>query len=299
MGHFCPITGLSVVVKPEWQRQQLSATYQANFSIVGRSAIYSAPSGFLNAKDLQKAISLLEEVISKSFDKNARIVLIEDLVCLKRSTLEARKKFIEYMISNKRYVALIFCNASPLFKLAIKIGKRFNTTTREAIITNHYAEAIEQALQVCDKHTLDVGSFVFGEKARFHTAERSLLPVKLLTHNNWTIQTDEYSNRSMVIDGHILYSVSEGDFRNKHVSLAERLRDDVHAAISKGPGVNYFLLNASRLSGGSHRARQAYMRSLKNWHQRFPIRMYVLFGTNKLMKTAVSIAQPFMPFKNC
>jgi signal transduction histidine kinase len=39
------------------------------------------------------------------------------------------------------------------------------------------------------------------------------------------------------------------------------------------------------------------MQSLKDWHQQFPLQMYILYGANTFMRTAAYLARPLLPFK--
>ncbi|MDI6688234.1 MAG: hypothetical protein QME06_08465 [Desulfobacterales bacterium] len=40
-----------------------------------------------------------------------------------------------------------------------------------------------------------------------------------------------------------------------------------------------------------------YIQSLKNWHQQYPLRMYIIYGVNTFTRTAAHLGRPFLPFK--
>ena len=124
-----------------------------------------------------------------------------------------------------------------------------------------------------------------------------MTPVDILSKDSWNIDTPGYSNRVVIIDQCILHSTSAGYFETKHIPLIERMRDQCHAALSGDSSIKYIIVDSSHLKGGSRVARARYMQSLKNWHQLFPYRMYILYNTNTFMKAALHLAKPFMPFK--
>ncbi len=62
-------------------------------------------------------------------------------------------------------------------------------------------------------------------------------------------------------------------------------------------GFEYFIAGVRDFKGVNRRARKLYMASLKEWNEYKPFRMYILYGSNRLMRTATNLARPFMPFK--
>ena len=295
--HFCPVSGLLVTILKEWQGQNLDDAYTANFSLIGKSTVYSLPAGSVTLQGLRSSVGLLDKISGNVSNGDNRYILIEDASRLKSTTIEARKYFIDYLIDNERVLSLIFCNVSPLFRVGIRIGQRFNTTSREIFIADDYTEAIKLAMRLCDKHGLPDGEFVFGEKIRFHTVGRSLSPIEILEKKEWDIQRPDYSNRSVVIDGNIMHSVSAGHLREEYLELIYRVREDVMKTIPQKPGIEYILVDVNNFEGGGLRVRQEYMQSLEEWHKKKPLRMYVFYGANRFMQTAAVIAKSFMPFQ--
>jgi len=125
----------------------------------------------------------------------------------------------------------------------------------------------------------------------------SLTPIEILSDNKWNIQTKDYTNQVLLIDRCILHSTSEGLFRHEHVPMTDHMRDDARVTIAQDSELEYIIVDASQLKGGTRKARRSYMRSLQEWHSRFPIRMYVLCNSNIFMRTAAYLAKPFMPFR--
>jgi hypothetical protein len=201
------------------------------------------------------------------------------------------------MNRDKRLSAAIFCNLSPPLSIAVKIGKRFNTAGKDIHVVRYYEDAIKRALELSDQKDLKVDvNFEYICKS-FNHINRSLSPIELLSEDAWNIQTPEFSNQAVVIDRCILHSTSEGYLESKHIPLLERARYLCQSAVPEDSKIKYIILDSTRLKGANRLARSKYMQSLKSWHQRFPLRMYIVYKANTFMRTALHLARPLMPFK--
>lgn len=294
---FCPVSGLQLYTQDDWRSRRFGNNFKANFYIIGRSILYSGPSG---EADLESAVSVLRlsgEVARHVAGGTGNYIQIEDYAAFNKATIDARKHFIDQMISRDRVLSVIFCNLSPLMSLFVEIGKRFNTTNRGVYAVRNYKEAINLALKLCHRDNLATGSFVFGKQVTYRDDRPSLIPAELLSKAQWDIRTDDFTNRSVVIDRHILFSTGSGFFEETQLPLMNDMRRSVQDTLPSAGSLDYFMVDASGLKGASSKGRKLYMKSLKEWHERFPFRMYVTFGSNVFMDTAVRLAKALMPFK--
>ncbi|MFC1825248.1 PAS domain-containing protein, partial [Thermodesulfobacteriota bacterium] len=76
-----------------------------------------------------------------------------------------------------------------------------------------------------------------------------------------------------------------------------KMREKMLEKCQSPNGFEYLIMDSTEVDGGSRKARRLYMKSLQKWHARHPIKMYILYGTNRFMKAAAYIAGPLMPFK--
>ena len=294
---FCPILGLHVHTQDDWRGRKLGEYFTANFYVVGQSVLYSGPSGTADLSSAKSVLKLSAEVARKVAGGTGSYIQIEDYALLSKATIEARKYFITQMISRDRLMALIFCNLSPMLQFFVKIGTRFNTSKKKVYVVRNYKEAATLALRLCREYNLETGPFVFGKQVVYSDNSPKLTPPELLSNMDWDVETDGYTNRSLLIDRCMLYSVSTGFIQERHVSLIHDMRYRVRENLSSHENLDYIVADVSSLRGGSRKARQLYMKSLKEWHKRFPFRLYVIYGANAFMRTAVRLANPFMPFK--
>ena len=296
MDLFCPVTGLRIYSRSEWINKRVSDTFVANFYIIGNSIIYSLPTGKADLKGVQNSTALKKEITEHVSNGNEPYIQIQDYAALKGSSQAARSYFINSANEDKRLLSLIFCNLSPPLSIAVKIGNRFNTTGKNIHIAKHYKDAIRRATELCAQHNLKEDSATLDQSIRFNSPDRSLTPIHLISDEAWDIQTPEFSTRAVIIDKHILHSTSEGYLEAKHIPLIDQMRHRYRSALPKGSTIDYIVADSSRVKGGSRAARLQYMQSLRDWHQQFPFRLYILYGVNTFMRTAAHLARPLLPF---
>ena len=294
---YCPVTGLKVFTEPEWINQKVSDTLTDNNWMIGSSILYSLPKGHADLKGVQNALTLHDKIARFVSKGKGPYIQIEDYAFLSGASISTRRFFTNRYNNDKRLLSIIFCNLSPQLSIAVKIGKRFNTTGKYVHVTKNYQDAIRRALELCDQENLKQDASAIELNKFFTNNERFLVPVDVLSDDAWKIQTQEFSNNSVVIDQCILHSTAKGYLEPKHVTLIDHLRDMYQSAVSADSSIKYIIVDSSRLIGGSRLARAKYMQSLKNWHKRYPLRMYIMYGANTFMKTALHLAKPLMPFK--
>jgi signal transduction histidine kinase/CheY-like chemotaxis protein len=296
MALYCPSTGLEVLSDPEWNNQKVSHTFTANFWVINDSIIYSLPKGYADIEGVRKSLTLNDKIASVVSGGKGPYVQIEDYEFLTGSDSEARRYITNELNDRNRGLNLIFCNLSNPLSIAVKIGKRFNTTGKFIHVARHYRDAIKLALEINGKKERTAEALVDIANYR-DDAKRYLTPVELVSEDAWNIQTPTYANKAVLIDRCILHSTSVGRLESKHLPLIDRTRSLCNAALSGQGRIKYLVVDSRRLKGGSRSARIKYVQSLTQWHRQFPISMYVVYGANTFMKTALHLYQPSMPFK--
>jgi len=297
MNTICSATGLKIFFQQEWINKKISDTCTNTFSILGGSILYSAPKGNFDFKGIKNSIQLKNEVKKYITGGKGPYFQILDYANLKSSAQAARKIFIKDLDSDKRLQALIFCNLSlPLFT-AVKIGKQFITTDKIIHIVNHYEDAIKLAINLSDQFNLKQDYYRLDKSFYIENSSYSRSQVILNLDKDWDIETPEFCNRLTIIDRCILHSISKGYLKYKHLSLIEQLRKKCQKSLPQGSYIKYMITDTSGLEGMCHKSRTNYLKSLKKWHQSYPFRMYIVYGSNTFINTVVHMAKPLMPFK--
>src|SRR6056297_17219 len=290
--YFCPVTGLEIYTRPEWQSQKIGNDYSVDFWIIGDSILYTRPVGNVNFKTIKASLQIDEAVAASIGGGTGRYVQVEDYSRLKNVTIDARKHFIDYFNQNERLAGLVLCNLSQILALAARIGKRFTFPGKNVFTGGQYPHAIEKALELCEANNLPKGNFVFNQPFKYSDGNKTLYPVELVMSPQWEFKTPDYCSQSVIIDRNILFSMPEGQLGAEHIPRLNKL----HNAIKQQGTFDYIVVDASRIRGFSRRSRQLFMKYVLNWHRDIPFRMYVIFGANTLVSTAVKMAKPFTPF---
>ncbi|MBW2643105.1 MAG: hypothetical protein JRC89_06975 [Deltaproteobacteria bacterium] len=158
------------------------------------------------------------------------------------------------MNNDNRLLSLIFCNLSVPLSIAVKIGRRFNTTGQDIHVARHYGDAAKLALDLGGQEDLKTDITPIDICKCFNNIDCSLSPVELLSEDAWNIQTPEYSNQAVLIDQCILHSTSEGYLESKHIPLIEHMRYMCQSAIPEDSKIQYIVVDSSRLKGASRSA---------------------------------------------
>jgi len=290
--YFCPLTGLEIYTRPEWQSQKVGTDYTVDFWLIGDSILYTRPSGNVNLKTIKASLQTDDAVAAHIAGGTGPYIQIEDYSRLKTVSIDARKYFIDYFNSNDRVVGLILCNLSQIMNLAVKIGQRFIFGGKTIFSGGQYRQAIEKALDICEANNLPKGTFVFNQPVSLAHGSDTLEPKELLTSPDWEFKTPDYCGKSVIIDQTILFSQPDGELKAEHIPMVNK----IHNAVKQQAEFDYIVVDASKISGFSRKSRQLFMKYVLNWHREIPFRMYVLFGANPLVATAVKMARPFMPF---
>ncbi len=297
MQRYCPLGGFKIFNKPEWIDQKVSDTLEANYWTLGESIVYSRPTGFSNLQGVKNVLALNEDVASFVSSGSNPYIQIEDYSFLKGSSTKARKYFIEKINNDNRRESIIFCNTTLPFKVAIKLGKKFNTTNKYVHVAKDYKEAVRHAKTLSDYIQKPIDPIISNVLENYNYNGSSFLSVGIHCEKHWQIKTPEFSNHAVVIDQNILHSTSTGFLRSDHIPLIDKMRYQCVSDLPDDFNLDYIIVNGGELKGSSRSARFKFMQSLKEWHKKFPFQMYITYNANIFTRTAFQIARTVMPFK--
>jgi PAS domain S-box-containing protein len=293
MAIFCATTGLKVISDPEWSGQKVSETLQANFSLIGDSIVYSRPKGKADLNGVKKSIEINDKVAKTAAGGNGPYIQIEDYSLIEGSSIEARKYFIKKVNDDPRRTSIIFCNTTLSSTIAIKLGRRFVNTNVNIQTVKSYQDAIELAMKLSQSELANINSVMLDIGKFFDKSSRSLFPVEFLSEESWDIQTEDYSCHSFIINQCILHSTNSGYFQTEHIPLVGQMLAECYSAGS----IKYNIVDFSHFKGVHPTARIKHMKAMKNWFQKYPLKIYIPYNINASMKAVLYMAKPILPFK--
>jgi PAS domain S-box-containing protein len=294
----CTVTGVPIYSRPEWTEVHLDSGYTLTLSILGEGILYNRPTGYCTLHGLRNAVHLIDEVVGEVFPGDRPYVQIEDYSNLYGVSLEGRRYFIDDMRNRKRLLGLIFCCASPVFRMGIKMGKRLNLVRFNVEMVKDYPEAVNLALELHSRNKRETYESFRRETAPGSSpSSEDQLSSGAVTRPDWSLDLPEYSVQFEVIDGDIIHSESKGFINTSHVAPLAILRDRIIESVIPRGGTYYFAVGVGKVGGGSRDARKIYMDSLKDTYRTRPFALYVFYGANRAVQAAANLARPFMPFK--
>lgn len=269
----------------------------ANFSIIGSSILYSAPSGNGDIKEVTHSLKL-NDVVSMHIAKGeGRFIQIEDYAFLKSATLKARKYFLNNINSHIRRHSVIFYNLSPLLTIAVRIGNRLVSNKKRIYAVACYADAVRLALKLCDKQNLDKGAFVLGRSVRFNDAQPYLTPVELKTEKALIVEDDNFSISPYIIDKYILLAVFKGRLNDQLTNVFESLLHKLPGSSISTSKTAYVIVDVSGVSMGTKNHQPAEASEAKTGHDLLSGCKFILFGENSSMATIAECADAVLPQK--
>jgi signal transduction histidine kinase/CheY-like chemotaxis protein/transcriptional regulator with GAF, ATPase, and Fis domain len=284
-----------VIEKPEWTDVTFDKDYAVTCKILEDKILLVAPRGFASYNALKSSREFIDRVLSDSFGSEQQFILLEDVTAVEGFSKRARNFFIEHIIAKPQIGGVIFCCTSPPLSLGIKLAFKLHPTTYE----KHLVSTREQGVVVARR-------IIAGQTAADHG--RTNVPVTAPPGAAGARRSDpDLFVSTLERDGGIThYSLLEGDVY--HIRPEGSLKADSFEQVfdkhkerirawNLQSGAYYLVMDGSKLTGGSRKARQQYLSMIKKLHREFPFCMFVFYGLNDVMKATVSVFRPFVTFE--
>lgn len=281
----CPISGLPVVRRPEWTDVRLDKGYRTSVEVIGDHILRSIPTGYATRAGVVKANVLHRKAIEAAVDPEAPHVHVADYSGFKGASTRARRIFAEDLRSRSGLVAVFVHDASPLFTLSIKLGRRFLGLSIPVEMVGDRETATWRAIEVLRNEGVD-GLPDPGDR----------LPTESLPESG-TLDLDGYRVTYEIIDRHILHSRVEGYLDLKATERHFELVSMVIANLDRSGAAPILVFDASGLDGVSTAARRRYLALLRRRQKSQPISLFLVYGANPGIRRAINISRPFAPFK--
>jgi signal transduction histidine kinase len=295
-GH-CPITQLPVIQKPEWTNVGFGGDYRVSFWLLGDHILFTKAFGGPTERDLNEVI-LLSQMIENQFLPNHRShVRIEDWSELNRVDRRARDLYIGYILNNPRIHTLIFYGLSTPLKVAVKIALKFKHIPFNVEIAEDYAGAINKAGEIWDGQG-PVKNGLKQESGLTAPAGKGPMEAERVDFDPaWEIRKEDYSLRYQFFDVNILHGLPSGKLREEYIEPSFRLMEEAVRHIQASSKSYYYILGLRGIEGLNQRARKLYITTLVKFYRQYPFEGIIFYGVNKLLKTAINLSAPFVPFK--
>ncbi len=294
----CPATGLPVTTRPEWTDRQFGSGYRLTTRVIGDRIILNQPTGHAELADIVDSLQATDAIVQKHIDSSTGYVHISDYSGMQGITRKARKHYIRHMSRRKRMIGLIYYGVDPLFAAMIKLAKRINIVRFNVMIVADYRAAVMAAVRLLGIEPLTEGSVQPARRHHdAHISEHHENGRHILRCDGWRLELDDYRLTVEVIDRRIYHAFSSGELKAHHIEAVDRLREQVRGMIGLEEGFGAIVTGAVTGHTSGYRARRQYMETLKRWHQRYPMTIYIFYNANRFIRTAAMLAVAFLPFR--
>ena len=290
----CPVSGLPVRTRPEWTDRRFSSRFRFTTQVIGDRVLLNRPSGHATLSDVNASLELADTIVDQYIDTTGGYVHISDYAGMQGITHDARRRYVRYIETNPNILGVIYFGVSPLFRVMIKLASRLSRVKPNVRIVHDYREALTAAMALLDggAETCPAGTRRSVRITEHHENGRQILRC-----DRWRLALDDYRLAVEVVDGRIYHATSMGVMRERHVEAVDRLRESVRAMLGLEKGFPVIMTGTTSGQNGDGHVRRRYMACLKRWHERFPVSLYVFYDANWFVRTAATLAIPFMPFK--
>jgi len=293
----CPISGWEVQRRPEWTGITFEPGFTITAEIIGGSVLITHNHGRASVEGVHKAFDFTEAIIAEHLAGHPYIHIL-DYANLEGTSLEGRRFFIRRMLQRRHLVGVIFYGLSPLLRMSTKLGKRLNMVPFNVHIADGYEDAVTMSMALLKAARAKDGSATGLSTS--HLAEHYRSPdgvsYTILRRDDWAFDMEGFRVRFEVIDGHILHSISEGHFKDIHLSPLISLRDRISRSLASVAGPNTIIGGFKGLHGVDRRARKYYLDAITAWHRKAPLKRYIVYGLDPFMEAVVNFSRFALPF---
>jgi len=294
----CPVTGLTILSRPEWTNVSFGKGYSGTASLLGDSILLLQGSGYAKLHSLKDSLTFTDNILAEVIPEGQGFVLLEDLSNVIGTSRDARKYFIGYVKKHKRLLSLIFYNASPLLKLSIKLGKRLNIVKFNVEIVDNYVDAVKCAQKVLSESQNKSENSHSNTNFRLHDiSDENRSPHKIVSHPDWCYQSEGFSIRFETIYDNVVHMISTGKFKEEDIEPCFRMLNKAARTLNFSTHPIYIVVCMLKSRGTKQKARIGYYKAGREFYKNYPFKMTILYGMNRFVKAAINFNKPFLPFK--
>jgi signal transduction histidine kinase len=284
--------------KPEWTEIGFGGDYQITLYLLGDHILVARTSGQATEEDMKKSLPINKAIQDLCFPGDCPFIRIEDWSELKGVTRKARDLYITFMKDTPRIDTVILFGMNTAVKVAVKVARRFGFFPFHIELTSDYISALKKARDRLSEEGVCFGSSI-------QETQRPILPTPLhhkssdqaLADPLWKFQMDNFSLHYEIINGNILHGITVGKLKEDHIDPSFQLMGKTVRFIQNFSNRYYYVLGTSGIRETNQRARKKFVAAILQFYRKHPFEMLVFYGANTLLRAAINLSAPFVPFK--
>ncbi len=89
----------------------------------------------------------------------------------------------------------------------------------------------------------------------------------------------------------------EGKVKERFIDPAVELKETIITTTGLDSGPYYFVLGLTGIESAGQKARKSYVNAILTYFEKYPFKLLIFYGSNRLLTAAINLAKPFVPFK--
>ena len=299
-------TGYKRVARDEWQVELDGFT--TRFETIGDDIIYNVTSGKMRKEHVDVFFQLYRKVLNTMILPGGHYFRIVNWKDLQGTTWEARQYYTEGTNSLGRD-----------FKCAMSVGFGLNGVMKAIVNVSRpfvafpivVEDNFERALGAIEKRKKEMWARTgrvrgTGKAAEENGPTASAYPVTRFDNMqdrpsaeaDWGLELDGISCVWQLIgDDTLLYTI-RGNMKAHHVKELFELYERVinESGLAKR-GYLYQIADWGAMGPGTQRSRKLYIERFRQLNRKYPVRLYVIFGLSRVLRTIIALMGQFFPVR--
>jgi signal transduction histidine kinase len=268
--------GLALESHPEWCDVSFGSSYTVTYFLAGPRILFLRTTGFATTADIE-GIAGFEQRLRAERMTDAPYVRIEDWSRMPGASRGARDRYLQHVLDDPRLLAIVFVKLPAVYRLAVAMSMR----ARRLRFTVLFADRYDRAFRLADS--------LIGEPSTGRTVPSTTGVDLSLVHSGFSI-------RFRVVGGQFLLAEAAGRFTSDHLGPSLDLQERVFVESGLAPNCYQFVLGLEHVTGLDPRTRRPYVEALRRFHERHPMAGMTIHGLGGIIRMAVNLYRPFMPF---
>ena len=280
-GGFCPITGFLITSKPEWTDIDLGEGYSVTFRFIGDKIMLSIPKGESGEQGMLNLFKERKKILDSMLPPDEKFFELKDYSQInKKITDTGRNQFSAGMREHQDQISgFIGYNAPRSVRLAVNVGSELFKARFPMAIVQNYEAAIKKVIEIMKSSEIQKG----------------VRTLNIVSKTDWHFQMDDFSAKFEIIDGFIFHADTRGLMEERHLKPLFEIKERI-INLFPLPRDSYYFIGGVTDVKGSRKARKGYYDYMIRWYGKYPFKMYIFYGANRLLRAAINITSPFSPF---
>jgi PAS domain S-box-containing protein len=283
------VTDAPILERPEWTDVPFGSSYRLTVRVVGDDIVLTQPAGTASTPVLEPALQMVSRIVSETIGDRRPYVHIADYSLLKSASAEARRTFIDYLLGRRNLVGVVFYGVSPILRMSIKLGSRLHFRRAKVAIADGFEEAMDRAREILDRRSRRPGVDSAGDV-------RGRAPDAPGSPREWLYEKSSFRLRWEIIDGNVMHGAASGVLRSEHIGDVVAFSDEVVQRVRRFGRRPAMIIDIKELEGVSVAGRRRFVDTLAAWQRDNELSLLALYGANPMLKGAIAISRPFLPF---